>query len=98
MSLLLFESVVTHIISLNIIVLVYLLGLNIELIVSHVFHVTFFCVNHMAPLEERRLKLSMHYYLKTRAFAPTTRHIMPYTNLTQRDLYFPRPNGRRGMT
>ena len=36
-----------------------------------------------APLEERRLKLSMHYYLKTRA-CTTTRHIMPYTNLTQR--------------
>ena len=36
-----------------------------------------------APLEERRLKLSMHYYLKT-LLAPTTRHIMPYTNLAQR--------------
>ena len=35
-----------------------------------------------APLEERRLKLFMNYYLKTRA-ALTTQHILPYMNLAR---------------
>ena len=49
-----------------------------------------------APLEERRLKLSMNYYLKTRACTdnPALHEFDP----TTRDLYLPRPNGKGGMT
>ena len=43
-----------------------------------------------APLEEGRLKLSMHYYVKTRALHEFDR--------TTGDVYAPRPNGKGGMT
>ena len=50
------------------------------------------------PLEERRLKLSIYYYLKTRACIDNTAHraLHEYYRTT-RDLYAPRPNGRGGM-
>ena len=50
-----------------------------------------------APLEERRLKLSMLYYLKTRACTNNLAHhaIHEFDPVT-RDL--PRPNERGGMT
>ena len=52
-----------------------------------------------APLEERRLKLSMHYYLKTRACIDSpAHHALREFDQTNRDLYPPRPNGRGGMT
>ena len=52
-----------------------------------------------APLEERRLKLSMHYYVKTRAcIGNPAHHALHEFDRTTRDLYAPRPNGRRGMT
>ena len=52
-----------------------------------------------APLEERRLKLSMHYYLKTRACTDNpTHHALHEFDQTIRDLYLPRPNRRGGMT
>ena len=52
-----------------------------------------------APLEERRLKLSMHYYVKTRACIDNpAHHALHEFNRTTRDLYAPRPNGRGGMT
>ena len=52
-----------------------------------------------APLEERRLKLSMHYYLKTRTCIDNlAHHALHEFDPTTRDLYAPRPNGRRGMT
>ena len=52
-----------------------------------------------APLEERRLKLSMHYYLKTCACINNpARYAMHEFDQTTRDLYVPRPNGRGGMT
>ena len=52
-----------------------------------------------APLEERRLKLSMHYYLKTRACINNpARYALHKFDQTTRDLYVPRPNGRGGMT
>ena len=52
-----------------------------------------------APLEERRLKLSMHYYLKTRACTDNpAHHALHEFDPTTRDLYFPRPNERGGMT
>ena len=51
-----------------------------------------------APLEKRRLKLSMHYYLKTRACINNpARYALPEFDQTTRDLYVPRPNGRGGM-
>ena len=54
------------------------------------------------PLEERRLKLSMHYYVKTRACidnpAHHALHALHEFYRTTRDLYAPRPNGRGGMT
>ena len=52
-----------------------------------------------APLEERRLKLSMHNYLKTRAciYSPA-HHALHEFDRTNRDLYAPRPNGRGGLT
>ena len=50
------------------------------------------------PLEERRLKLSMHYYVKTRACIDNpAHHALHEFNRTTRDLYAPRPNGRGGM-
>ena len=52
-----------------------------------------------APLEERRLKLSMHYYVKTRACIENpAHHALHEFDQTTRDLYAPRPNGRGGMT
>ena len=52
-----------------------------------------------APLEERRLKLSMHYYVKTRACIDNpAHHALHEFDRTTRDLYVPRPNGRGGMT
>ena len=52
-----------------------------------------------APLEERRLKLSMHYYVKTRACTDSpAHHALHEFDRTTRDLYAPRPNGRGGMT
>ena len=52
-----------------------------------------------APLEERRLKLSMNYYLKTRAYTDNPAHHAPHEfDPTTSDLYLPRPNGKGGMT
>ena len=52
-----------------------------------------------APLEERRLKLSMHYYVKTRACIDNpAHHGLHEFDRTTRDLYDPRLNGRGGMT
>ena len=52
-----------------------------------------------APLEERLLKLSMHYYVKTRACIDNPAHYALHEfDRTTRDLYAPRPNGRGGMT
>ena len=52
-----------------------------------------------APLEERRFKLSMHYYLKTRACIDNrAHHALHEFDRTTRDLYAPRPSGRGGMT
>ena len=52
-----------------------------------------------APLEERRLKLSMHCYLKTRAcIDKPAHHALHEFGRTTRDSYAPRPNGRGGMT
>ena len=52
-----------------------------------------------APLEERRLKLSMHYYVKTRACVDNpAHHALHEFDQTTRDLYAPRSNGRGGMT
>ena len=52
-----------------------------------------------APFEERRLKLSMHYYVKTRACIDNpAHHALHEFDRTTRDLYAPRPNGRGGMT
>ena len=52
-----------------------------------------------APLEEHRLKLSMHYYLKTCAFIDNpAHHALHEFDGTTRELYVPKPNGRGGMT
>ena len=52
-----------------------------------------------APLEERRLKLSMNYYLQTRACTDNTaHHALHEFDPTTRDLYLARPNGKGGMT
>ena len=52
-----------------------------------------------APLEERRLKLSMHYYVKIRACIDNpAHHALHEFDRTTRNLYAPRPNGRGGMT
>ena len=52
-----------------------------------------------APLEERRLKLSMHYYVKTHACIDNpAHHALHEFDQTTRDLYAPRPNGRGGMS
>ena len=51
------------------------------------------------PLEERRLELSMHYYVKTRACIESpAHHALHEFDQTTRDLYAPRPNRRGGMT
>ena len=51
------------------------------------------------PLEERRLKLSMHYYLKTRACVDNTAyHALHEFDRATRDLHTPQPNRRGGMT
>ena len=52
-----------------------------------------------APLEERHLKLSMNYYLKTRACIENpAHHALHEFDRTTRDLYTPKPNGRGGMS
>ena len=52
-----------------------------------------------APLEERRLKLSMNYYLKTRACTDNpAHHALHEFDPTTGDLYLPTPNGKGGMT
>ena len=52
-----------------------------------------------APLEERRLKLSMRYYVKTLACIDNpAHHALHEFDWTTKDLYAPRPNGRGGMT
>ena len=52
-----------------------------------------------APLEERRLKLSMNYSLKTRACIENpAHHALQEFHQTTRDLYASKPNGWRGMT
>ena len=52
-----------------------------------------------ALLEERRLKLPMHYYVRTRACIENLAHHARHKfDRTTRDLYAPRPNGRGGMT
>ena len=52
-----------------------------------------------APLEERRLKLSMNYYLKIRACTDNpARHALHEFDPTTRDLYLPGANGKGGMT
>ena len=51
------------------------------------------------PLEECRLKLSMHYYLKIRACVDNPAyHALHEFDHTIRDLHAPRPNRRGGMT
>ena len=52
-----------------------------------------------APLEERRLKLSMHYYVKIRACIHNpAHHAMCEFDWITRDSYGPRPNRRGSMT
>ena len=52
-----------------------------------------------APSEERRLKLSMHYHVKTRACIDNpAHHALHEFDRTTRDLYAPMPNGRGGIT
>ena len=52
-----------------------------------------------APLEERQLKLSVNYYVKTRACIDNpAHHALHAFDRTTRDLYAPRPNGSVGMT
>ena len=52
-----------------------------------------------ARLEERRLKLSMNYYLKTRACTDNpAHHDLHEFDPTTRDLYLSTPNGKGGMT
>ena len=52
-----------------------------------------------APLEERRLKLSMHCYLKTCAcINKPARHALNEFDWMTRGLYVPRRNRRGGMT
>ena len=51
------------------------------------------------PLEEHRLKLSMYYYLKTRAWIDNPAyHPLHDFDRTTRDLHTPRPKRRGGMT
>ena len=51
------------------------------------------------PLEQRRLKLSMNYYLKTRACTDNpAHHALHEFDPTTRDLYLSKPNGKGGMT
>ena len=48
-----------------------------------------------AHLEERCLKLSMHYYMKTRACIDNpAHHALHEFDGTTRELYVPKPNGR----
>ena len=52
-----------------------------------------------APLEERRLKLSIHYYVETRACIDNpAHHALHEFDRTIKDLYAPRSNGRGSMT
>ena len=52
-----------------------------------------------APLKECWLKLSMHYYVKTRACIDNpAHHALHEFDQTTWDFYAPRPNGRGGMT
>ena len=49
-----------------------------------------------APLEERRLKLSMHYYVKTRACVDNpAHHALHEFDRTSRHIYAPRPKWKR---
>ena len=51
------------------------------------------------PLEQRRLKLSMHHYLKTRACTDNpAHHALHEFDPTTRDLYLSKPNGKDGIT
>ena len=50
-----------------------------------------------APLQEIRLNLLMHYYMKTGASIDNLAHHALHEYDT-RDLYAPKPNGRGGMT
>ena len=50
-------------------------------------------------LQERRLKLSMHHYLKTRACIDNpAHHALHEFERTATDLYAPMPNGSEGLT
>ena len=52
-----------------------------------------------APLEECRLKLSMHYYVKTCACIDNPAHqALHEFDRNNKNVYAPRPNGRGGMT
>ena len=52
-----------------------------------------------APLEERRLRLSMHYYVKTRACIDNrAHHALHEFHRTTRYFYAARPSGIGGMT
>ena len=53
-----------------------------------------------APLEKRRLKLSMNYYLQTRACTdnPAAHHALHEFDPNTRDLYLRRPNRKGGLT
>ena len=52
-----------------------------------------------APAEERRLKLSMNYYLKTCACTDNpVNHALHEFDPTTKDLYLSKPNGKGGMT
>ena len=52
-----------------------------------------------APLEERRLNLSMNYYLKTRACIENpAHHALHEFDQTTRDMYAPKPDGRGGLS
>ena len=52
-----------------------------------------------APLEECQLKLSMNYYLKTRACTDIpAHHALHEFDPNTRDLYLPRPRGKGLMT
>ena len=51
------------------------------------------------PLEQRRLKLSMNYYLKTCACTDNpAHHALQEFDPNTRDLYLSKPNGKGGMT
>ena len=60
---------------------------------------TLYTETNEAPLEERRLKLSMNYYIKTRdCIENPAHHSLHEFDRTTRDRYAPKPNGRGGMS